>query len=182
MGIRWTLITGTGLFTRKSKRNVKLDPKQISYRRRGHPSCWSSYRFYSLMGDIGSKKPTRTSWEFVWIILRFLCLKIKIMELKDYSRLSLCLSFRVSLISIDTDYYFTVACDSYLISSSHFTSIFNGYNFNDYAFIYKDNYQNSDHFLYSMSIFYYIFREPISNYFLFCKTYNEGIFLLYLIL
>lgn len=101
---------------------------------------------------------------------------------KDYSRLSLCLSFRVSLISIDTDYYFTVACDSYLISSSHFTSIFNGYNSKDYAFIYKDNYQNSDHFLYSMSIFYYIFREPISNYFLFCKTHNEGIFLLYLIL
>lgn len=99
MGFRWTLITGTGLFTRKSKRNVKLDPKQISYRRRGHPSCWSSYRFYSLMGDIGSKKPTRTSWEFVWIILRFLCLKIKIRD-KDYSRLSLCLSFRVSLISI----------------------------------------------------------------------------------
>lgn len=84
---------------------------------------------------------------------------------KDYSRLSLCLSFRVSLISINTDYYFTVACDSYLISSSHFTSIFNGYNSNDYAFIYKDNYQNS-----------------ISNYFLFCKTYNESIFLLYLIL
>lgn len=101
---------------------------------------------------------------------------------KDYSRLSLCLSFRVSLISVNTDYYFTVACDSYLISSSRFTSIFNGYNSKDYAFIYKDNYQNSDHFLYSMSIFYYIFRTPISNYFLFCKTYNEGIFLLYLIL
>lgn len=182
MGFRWTLITGTGLFTRKSKRNVKLDPKQISYRRRGHPSCWSSYRFYSSMGDIGSKKPTRTSWEFVWIILRFLCLKIKIRDIRIIPVYHSCLSFRVSLISIDTDYYFTVACDSYLISSSHFTSIFNGYNFNDYAFIYKDNYQNSDHFLYSMSIFYYIFRTPISNYFLFCKTYNESIFLLYLIL
>lgn len=158
MGFGWTLITGTGLFTRKSMRNVKLDPKQISYRRRGHPSCWSSYRFYSLMGDIGSKKPTRTSWEFVWIILRFLCLKIKIRD-KDYSRLSLCLSFRVSLISINTDYYFTVACDSYLISSSHFTSIFNGYNSKDYAFIYKDNYQNSDHFFYTQWVFSTIFLE-----------------------
>lgn len=76
----------------KSKRNVKLDPKQISYRRRGHPSCWSSYRFYSLMGDIGSKKPSGSSWEFVWIILRFLCLKIKIQGHKDYSCSPLCLS------------------------------------------------------------------------------------------
>lgn len=121
MGFGWPLITGTELFTRKSKRNVKLDPKQISYRRRGHPSCWSSYRFYSLMGDIGSKKPSGTSWEFVWIILKFLCLKIKNQGYKDYSCLPLCLSFCVSLISVNTDYYFTITFESYLISSSHLT-------------------------------------------------------------
>lgn len=155
MGFGWPLITGTGLFTRKSKRNVKLDPKQISYRRRGHPSCWSSYRFYSLMGDIGSKKlagPHENSFELSW---DFYAWRSKIRDIRITPvHHSVCLSFFVSVISVNTDYYFTITFESYLISSSHFTSIFYWYNFNGYTFIHMDSELSNNwaHFLYSMII------------------------------